>query len=294
MNTKTINRADLVDQINTNLKQSEFEKALAGLEELIAIDGETVNILDAKSELLIKTGRYLDAIQTTQKMDEIAIRKSPWYLIRIAEAYLALGDLDEAFAWIEKAISKRGFRRVKTFENEIYHPVREDARFASLIEKANDNIGLGMPFHDFSVTLLDGTDISLSSLRGKVVMVDFWSTSCSPCVRELPLIRMLYKKLKDQGFEIIGISLDEDREKLMSFVRENELTWLISCSGKGWIDDTVAMYKINALPSIWLIDKQGVLRYFDVRGEELGNAVELLLLETNDDICTGETCKGLR
>ena len=295
MNTKTFNRADLVDQINTCLKQGEFEKALAGLEELIAIDGETVNILDAKSELLINTSRYQDAILTTLKLDEIAIRKSPWYLLRIAEACIALGELDEALGWIGKAISERGFRRVRAFENEIYHPIRGDGRFTTFIEKARENIGLGKPFQDFSVVLLDGTNLSLSSQKGKVVLVDFWSTTCSPCIRELPYVKKLYNELKDRGFVIIGIGLNEDRGKLLSFVRENDLSWPISCSGMGWLDETVARYKINALPSIWLIDKQGVLRYFDVRGDELGNAVKSLLSENGDDaICIGDTCTVLR
>jgi peroxiredoxin len=295
MSTKGIDRADLVDQLNTYLKQGEFEKALAGLEELLEVDGETVNILDAKSELLIKTGRYQDAILTTLKLDEIAIRKSPWYLLRIAEACIALGELDEAFGWIGKAISERGFRRVRAFENEIYHPITGDERFPALIEKARENIGLGKPFHDFSVVLLDGKTLSLSSQKGRVVLVDFWSTTCSPCVRELPYVKILYNGLKDQGFAIIGISLDEDRGKLLSFVGENDLSWPVSCSGMGWLDDTVARFKINALPSIWLIDRQGVLRYFDVRGDELGNAVKSLLSEYGDDaICIGDTCTVLR
>jgi len=294
MQTNTINRANLVDHINSLLQQDEFEQCLAGLEQLIEIDGETISILDVKSDLLIRTGRYHDAILTTLKLDEIAVRKSPWYLLRIAEAWIALGELDEAFGWIGKAISERGFRRVKAFENEIYHPIRGDRRFTTLIEKARENIGLGKSFQDFSVVLLDGKTISLSSLKGKVVLVDFWSTTCSPCVRELPFVKTLYHELKEQGFAIIGISLDEDRKKLLNFVRENDLPWPISCSGKGWIDDTVAMFKINALPSIWLVDKQGVLRYYDVRGEELGNAVKSLLPEKGDDaICIGDTRKVL-
>jgi peroxiredoxin len=148
------------------------------------------------------------------------------------------------------------------------------------VEKARENIGLGKPIPDFTVTLLTGESLTLSDLRGKVVLVDFWSTNCAPCVKEIPAIKNVYTQYHLQGFEIIGISLDVDLEKLTAFVRENDMQWPIVCSGKSLLDETVQLYNVNAQPSLWLVDREGILRFFDVRGESLEEAVRGLLLET--------------
>jgi peroxiredoxin len=131
--------------------------------------------------------------------------------------------------------------------------------------------------------LLNGQQAALSSLQKKVVIIDFWATTCPACVKEIPHLKTLYAELSQQGFEILGISMDEDREELCAFVSENDLRWKIACSGKGWLDETVQLYQVDAQPSIWLVDQQGILRYFDLRGEALGQAVRSLLRENRSN-----------
>jgi peroxiredoxin len=270
-------RVELVKEINSAIDRKDYAQVILYLDELIEIDGETPNLLDYKYDLLVQIGRYQEALAIIPKLEALSIRKSPWNCLKAAEAHLRLGNPDTALEWIRKAVTERAFRRVAVFDLPVYDPLRGDARFTRLIANAQENIGLRNIAPDFAVVLLNGQHVTLSSLRGQVVLVDFWSTTCSPCVKEIPYLKTLYAELSQQGFEIIGISLDEDRGKLDAFVVENDLPWKIACSGKGWLDDTVQLYQVNAQPSMWLVDQQGILRHFDLRGEALGQAVRTLL-----------------
>ena len=255
------------------------EEILAALDELIGIDGETINLLEYRFYLLGQLERLEEALAMAEKMEQVADRKSPWNLLRIGEGLLALGRAEEAYEWLERAVDERSFRRVSAFEQPVYDPIRSDERFIALVEQSFANIGIGTEAKDFSLRLLDGSDVSLSDYRGSVLLLDFWSIQCPPCVEEIPTLRALYNELHDDGFEILGISMDEDVDQVRGFASENGMTWLMACSGKGWKDAVVALYDVQAQHSMWLVDRQGTLRYFDVRGEELEKAVRKLSME---------------
>src|ERR1044071_3546795 len=76
---------------------------------------------------------------------------------------------------------------------------------------------------EWKATAIDGSEIDLAKLRGKVVLLDFWATRCPPCVTELPNVLVAYKKFHAQGFEIIGISSDENKEVLLRFIKAHEI-----------------------------------------------------------------------
>ncbi|MCK5068336.1 MAG: TlpA family protein disulfide reductase [Bacteroidales bacterium] len=118
-----------------------------------------------------------------------------------------------------------------------------------------------------------------SNTRDEVVFLNFWATWCPPCRAELPLLQEYYKKLHKKGFDIIGISLDSKEEKLKEFLKEKKLPWRIAFSGLGWEDKTSGLYGVISIPSYWLIDKKGNLRYFGLREEALKKSVEKLLKE---------------
>ena len=141
------------------------------------------------------------------------------------------------------------------------------------------NAGVGKPPKDFTVTLTSGDTFTLSKQTGKVILVDFWGTVCIPCIEEFPNMRDLYNKYHDLGFEILSVSLDESREKFDSFLKKEPLPWKHVYSGKGWQDDLVALYEVESVPFLFLVDRKGNMRYFDVRGEQLAKAVERLVKE---------------
>jgi peroxiredoxin len=155
----------------------------------------------------------------------------------------------------------------------------ETSEFKSLMIKMDGRIGLNAPAKAFALKDIKNKNVSLSILKGKVVLLDFWATWCPPCREEIPNLKAYYAEFKNQGFEIVGISLDKDREALDKYLAEQGINWLITFSGLEWKDETATLYGVNSIPSTWLIDRQGVLRHFDLRGESLKAAIVALLGE---------------
>src|SRR4051812_24536454 len=132
---------------------------------------------------------------------------------------------------------------------------------------------IGAPLKDFDEKDLDGKPLSIASRKGKVVLVDFWATWCGPCVAELPNVLKTYEKYHDKGFEIIGISLDSDKDKLTSFIKQKNMTWPQYFDGKGWENKISTQYGIRSIPATYLLDKEGKVLAIGLRGEELEAAV---------------------
>jgi thiol-disulfide isomerase/thioredoxin len=122
-------------------------------------------------------------------------------------------------------------------------------------------------------TLLDGTPFDQKSLAGKVVLVDFWATWCGPCVAEIPNMLKEYEKYHDKGFEVVGVSLDEDRDSLVQFVKEKRIPWPIlheESTGAGWQHPLATFYGITGIPQLILIGRDGNVITLNARGPQLG------------------------
>ncbi|GIV38578.1 MAG: thiol:disulfide interchange protein [Thermonema sp.] len=130
---------------------------------------------------------------------------------------------------------------------------------------------------DFSLPQADGTPFSLSKLRGKYVLVDFWASWCGPCRKENPQVVALYNKYKDKGFEILGVSLDEDKEAWLKAIEKDRLTWIHVSDLKGWQNEAARLYNVNAIPMTYLIDPDGVIIAKGLRGPALEAKLQELL-----------------
>ena len=137
----------------------------------------------------------------------------------------------------------------------------------------------GAKFPDFSEKDLLGNPLSVSQYEHKVVLVDFWATWCVPCVAELPNIIKAYNKHHSNGFEVIGISLDQDEQKLKSFLKAKEIPWAQYFDGKGWQNKLAAKYGIPSVPATFLLDGDGKIIGQDLRGEALEQALAKALTE---------------
>ncbi len=128
-------------------------------------------------------------------------------------------------------------------------------------------------------TNLDGSPFDPKSVAGKVVLVDFWATWCGPCIAEIPNIMEQYQKYHAKGFEVIGVSLDDDVEALKSFVDERKIPWPIlfeKPGGQGWRHPLATKYGVSGFPTVILVGRDGKVVSLDVHGEKLGVELDKL------------------
>ena len=135
---------------------------------------------------------------------------------------------------------------------------REAATLAA--KKIQDSLKVGTQFPDFSEKDLAGKPLSPAGYLGKVVLIDFWATSSGSCRAELPYVMSAYRKYHAQGFEIIGISLDQDPAKFTEFVQAMNLAWPQFFDGQGWQNKLAVKYGIEKIPATYLLDQQGTIR----------------------------------
>lgn len=141
--------------------------------------------------------------------------------------------------------------------------------------KVDPSLGwVGEVLPDFpSAVDLDGKPISLADYRGKVVLLDFWAVWCGPCLGEIPRIKAVYEKYHDKGFEVIGVSLDEDTAVLREFVTEQEVPWRQILDGDGFGGAFAKRYGIRSIPAPFLINREGKVISVKARGSLLDELV---------------------
>ncbi len=134
----------------------------------------------------------------------------------------------------------------------------------------------GKMFIDVAIPDKDGNPHKLSEWcgKGKVVLIDFWASWCGPCRQEMPNVVDNYKKYKDMGFEVIGISFDQNKEAWLNGVKKLGMEWPQLSELKSWNNKAGQLYGINSIPSNVLVDRDGKILALDLRGEDLGNKLK--------------------
>lgn len=111
---------------------------------------------------------------------------------------------------------------------------------------------------ELNVKAVDGREVDITKLKGKVVLLDFWATRCPPCVALTPTLKALYEKYQPKGFEIIGVNSDESKAQMTRFLAQEKVTWLqYYDTGDARVGSRLGIYQI---PALWLVDKQGIVR----------------------------------
>lgn len=128
---------------------------------------------------------------------------------------------------------------------------------------------IGQVAPDINLPAPDGKEIALSSLKGKVVLVDFWASWCGPCRKEMPNVVKAYAKFKDKGFEIYGVSLDKEKGRWVEAIAKDGITWTQVSDLRQWESSVVPLYSIQGIPYTVLLDKEGKILAKNLRGDEL-------------------------
>jgi peroxiredoxin len=136
------------------------------------------------------------------------------------------------------------------------------------------NSAVGQSAPKFAMDDQEGNSIALERFRGSYLLVDFWASWCGPCRGENPNVVAAYKKYYDKGFNILGVSFDENKDKWLKAVEDDELTWAHVSDLKGWENAAGKIYGVRSIPHSVLIDKEGVIIAKDLRGEELHKKLE--------------------
>lgn len=124
---------------------------------------------------------------------------------------------------------------------------------------------------------ITGKPIDLAAYKGKVVLLDFWATWCGPCMAELPNVLAAYAKYHGKGFEILGISLDEDKAAFEKCIADRKMSWRHHYDGKGWKNEIAVAYGVNSIPATYLVGPDGKIVAMGLRGEALDRKLAKLL-----------------
>ena len=137
------------------------------------------------------------------------------------------------------------------------------------IINADEKIAIGKEAPDFTQNDTSGHAVTLSSFRGKYVLVDFWASWCGPCRKENPNVVAAYQKYHSKGFEILGVSLDQEAANWKKAIRSDNLGWIHVSDLKYWENAVAVLYGVQGVPQNYLVDPQGKIIASSLRGADL-------------------------
>ena len=258
--------------------------AIVGYEKALQLVSENPDFFCLYSELIrlyTRAGQnedaenLLDRFKSVMKPhDENIMRfRDYWILIDLLKV---IGRHEEALQLLqhlenteqENPFIRSIFREIATIHEEKGNVELANTYFL----KADSRLGMiGKLAPDFSTTDIDGIPISLKDYRGKVVLLDFWTTTCGPCIGEMPNMKKVYDAYKDVGFDVIGVNLDTNEADLHEFLKVCNLPWRQIFGGQD--SPLKKLYRVRGVPSPWLMDKEGKVISYQARGTALKKLV---------------------
>ena len=205
---------------------------------------------EGNAELLAKCKPLIDQMQHAFQQ-KLANEPNDWYALRgLGDIYETLGEteLAQKYPWAG----------------------HEDKLKVSWNQKA----WVGRQLPGFSVKALDGTPVTVSDCRGKMLVLNFCAKWCGFCAPEIPYLKKVYEEHHDKGLDVIGVSLDESEAELREYIEEHDIPWIQIFDGKGWGSELAKYFGINSVPSQWLIDRDGTILSVGTREEQLGQLVK--------------------
>lgn len=273
-------------KLKTNIQEASFYQISKNLKEGIPL------ILEGEEKIKIKTSKnVVDSYSIKGSKDSELIHEyfgvknnkeiSQDSLVNYAQnfitnnsqslaIFIALGDIKKDqkkyFTIAEKGIGEK-------YPNSSYHEIlKQYTQKIKALEGPKGPASIGSQAPELNSKGLDGKVITLESLRGKYVLIDFWASWCGPCRRENPTVVKLYNKYKDAGFEVYSVSLDKNKKRWEQAIKKDGLIWPSHVSDlKGWQTQATKLYGFGGIPYTVLIDKEGKIIATKLRGKALEN-----------------------
>ncbi|QDT34471.1 thioredoxin-like domain-containing protein [Thalassoglobus polymorphus] len=263
-NTAIVKQTKLLDQMKRDERPA-VKELVAQLELEQRINGLAAATPEEKQALIDEVGKKL----AETKIDSPNFGDQLQAAMQVARSLEGNGDEKNAIVAYKKyaeILSKKDHPQIGEVVKRMESTVRRLNLLGNSIEVAGPTVG--------------GGEFKIEDFQGKVVLVDFWATWCGPCIAELPNLKGLYEDYHDKGFEVIGISLDEDEEALMAFTKEKDLPWksifFPEPEEQGWDNPIARHYGISGIPTAILVNQDGKVVSLQARGENL--KVELVKL----------------
>ena len=209
-------------------------------------------------------------LEATYYLAVVAIQAGDLGLAQVpeeAEAFLALAPQDPRGAILLYQTGKRLFMK-RELQKQAFDRVLKSYPDTDLAKRLKTELTpageIGSPFAIAFTDVVSGREVSNRTLKGKVLVIDFWATWCGPCVAELPKMKELYAKYRPLGVEFVGVSLDQPESKggldaLTKFLVQNAVPWPQYYQGNGWESEFSARWGIHAIPAVFVVDKAGLL-----------------------------------
>ncbi len=232
-----------------------------------ALYGDYMKCKEAHDSIGVK--KVETAYDSVQKAQSIFTKE---YILKngksVVAAYLAISN---AYAYSLDDLKAINKAMDPSIANSAY--VKKLAERETILGK----VEVGQPAPEFTMNDSTGKPVSLSSFKGKVVLVDFWASWCGPCRAENPNVVAAYKKFNSKGFTVLGVSLDTDKGKWQDAVAKDGLTWTHVSDLIGWENAAAKQYGVMSIPANFLIDKEGKIIGSSLRGEDLVKKLEEVL-----------------
>jgi thiol-disulfide isomerase/thioredoxin len=220
------------------------------------------------------------------KMDSLSKIFQPVYDGMMSEYYKHIADkmskntnFYASFLWVQGLDPAKYVKLYKEVDAAMTKKYPGDKMVRNMHEAIEKQLSTleGQPAPEIDLPTVEGKQLALSSLKGKIVMIDFWASWCGPCRKEMPFIVKLYDKYKGKGFEIYGVSLDQDKARWEEAIKHDGITWPQVSDLKYWESVAAKQYAVSGIPYTVLLDKEGNILAKGLRGHELEVAIDAAL-----------------
>lgn len=262
--------------VNGGKYQAAYQKYLL----IIAETNQKVKELEQKREEMKQELKYGSASRYNDSINVVTQEVAPLLAEILKEndgvlpAYLSLSTAEREDAPYEQSLH---------LYNQLTEMGKKSISGRILLERVERlaQTSKGQKAPDFALPALSGEVFSLSTMPGKVKIIDFWASWCGPCRLNNPKLVSIYHQYHSLGLEMVSISVDEDRERWKAAVKKDGLTWAQAIVPEGWESEVIKLYNVSALPAIFILDSENNIIARDLRGAELEQLVRNILI-TND------------